>query len=149
MKVRNGAVLVVLAMAMGCSAGETADQPAQETQAAAAAPPPAATAATSMQEPTGPIDQALAKEGEGYFTSRGCASCHKIDAKLIGPALKDVTTTRSYNWIVAMVVRPDSMQQNDPEAKKLLAEYGTPMVNMGATKAEARAIFEYLRQQSQ
>lgn len=147
MKVRNGAVLVVLAMAMGCSAGETADQPAQDTQAAAAAA--VTTAAASMQEPTGPIDQALAKEGEGYFTSRGCASCHKIEAKLIGPALKGVTSTRSYDWIVAMVLRPDSMQQNDPEAKKLLAEYGTPMVNMGATKAEARAIFEYLRQQSQ
>jgi hypothetical protein len=68
---------------------------------------------------------------------------------LIGPALKGVTTKRSYDWIVAMVVRPDSMQQNDPEAKKLLAEYGTPMVNMGATKPEARAIFEYLRQKSQ
>jgi cytochrome c2 len=147
MKARNGAVLVVLAMAVGCSAGETADQPAQETQAAAA---PATTMATAaLQEPTGPIDQALAKEGEGYFTSRGCASCHKIDAKLIGPALKGITTTRSYDWIVAMVVRPDSMQQYDAEAKKLLAEYGTPMVNMGATKAEARALYEYLRQKSQ
>ncbi len=147
MRARNGAVLVVLAMVMGCGAGETADQPAEETQAAAA--PAATTAAATMQEPTGPIDQALAKEGEGYFTSRGCASCHKVDAKLIGPALKGVTTQRSYDWIVAMVVRPDSMQQNDPVAKQLLAEYGTPMVNMGATKAEARAIFEYLRQQSQ
>ncbi len=146
MKVRNGAVLVVLAMAMGCGAGETADQPVQETQAAA---PAATTTAASLQEPTGPIDQALAKEGEGYFTSRGCASCHKIEAKLIGPALKGVTKTRSYDWLIAMMVRPDSMLQNDAEAKKLLAEYGTPMVNMGATKAEARAIFEYMRQQSQ
>jgi cytochrome c2 len=91
----------------------------------------------------------LAKEGEGYFTSRGCASCHKIEAKLIGPALKGITNQRSYDWVVAMIVRPDSMLQNDAEAKKLLAEYGTPMVNMGATKAEARAIFEYLRGQSQ
>jgi len=147
MKARIGAMLVVLAMAVGCSAGETADQPAQETQAAAA--PAATAAAATLQQPTGPIDQALAKEGEGYFTSRGCASCHKIEAKLIGPALKGITTTRSYDWLIAMMVRPDSMLQNDAEAKKLLAEYGTPMVNMGATKPEARAIYEYLRQKSQ
>jgi len=147
MKARIGAMLVVLAMAVGCSAGETADQPAQETQAAAA--PAATAAAATLQQPTGPIDQALAKEGEGYFTSRGCASCHKIEAKLIGPALKGITTTRSYDWLIAMMVRPDSMLQNDAEAKKLLAEYGTPMVNMGATKPEARAIYEYLRQNSQ
>ncbi len=45
-----------------------------------------------------------------------------------------------------MVLRPDSMLQNDDVAKQLLAEYMTPMVNMGVTQEEALAIYEYLRQ---
>jgi len=48
-----------------------------------------------------------------------------------------------------MVLRPDSMIANDPDAKALFAEYGTPMVNMGATADEVRALFEYLRQHAE
>ncbi len=47
---------------------------------------------------------------------------------------------------MAIVMKPDSMLQNDDAAKQLLAEYMTPMVYMGTTEQEARAIYEYLRQ---
>jgi hypothetical protein len=50
---------------------------------------------------------------------------------------------------MSMVLHPDSMTQNDPVAKQLLSEYGTPMVYMGTTQEEARAIYEYLRRESQ
>jgi mono/diheme cytochrome c family protein len=105
---------------------------------------------TELQAPTGPIDAALASAGEGYFQSRGCVGCHTVtDTRMIGPGLKGITERREYGWMMAMIVRPDSMVQNDPVAKELLREYGTPMVPMGTTQEEAHAIFEYLRQASQ
>ena len=145
MKIRNGALLLALAFAFGCGGGETAEQAAtEETPQAAMTEAPAAMAA-----PSGPIDAALAAQGEQLFTSRGCVGCHQIDAKMIGPALKGVTARRSYEWFTHMVLRPDSMIANDPDAKALFAEYGTPMVNMGATSADVRALFEYLRQHAE
>ncbi|KPK07256.1 MAG: hypothetical protein AMS20_03120 [Gemmatimonas sp. SG8_28] len=145
MKTRSGALLVALAFAFGCGGGETAEQTAtEETPQAAMTEAPA-----TMEAPSGPIDAALAAQGEQLFTSRGCASCHQIDARLIGPALKGVTDRRSYEWFTHMVLKPDSMIANDPDAKALFAEYGTPMVNMGATPEDVRALFEYLRQHAE
>lgn len=143
MKIRNGAVLLALAFAFGCGGGESAEQAATETpeQPAAEAAQPAA----MMEAPSGPIDQALADQGEQLFTSRGCVGCHQLDTRMIGPALAGVTARRSYEWIRAMVLKPDSMVANDPDAKALYQEYGTPMVNMGATAEDVHAIYEYLR----
>ena len=148
MKTRNGTVLLALAFAFGCGGGESAEQAATETPELPAAET-AAPAATTMEAPSGPIDQALADEGEQLFTSRGCAGCHQMDTRMIGPALGDVTARRSYEWIQAMILKPDSMIANDADAKALYEEYGTPMVNMGATAEDARAIYEYLRAQAQ
>jgi cytochrome c2 len=148
MKTRNGAVLLALAFAFGCGGGEEGAEQAAETPE-----PPAAEAATpaaaTMEAPSGPIDEALAEQGEQLFTSRGCAGCHQMDTRMIGPALGDVTTRRSYEWIKAMILKPDSMVANDPDAKALFEEYGTPMVNMGATAEDAHAIYEYLRAEAE
>ena len=145
MKIRHGATLLAFAFVAACGGGETADQATTETPEAA----PAAPAAATMEAPSGPVDQALASQGEQAFTTKGCTGCHQMEAKLIGPALGDVTTRRSYEWITAMILRPDSMLANDADAKALLEEYGTPMVNMGATAEDAQAIYEYLRAQAQ
>jgi cytochrome c2 len=148
MKTRNGAVLVALAFAFGCGGGESAEQAATETPEQPAAET-AASAAATMEAPSGPIDQALADQGEQLFTSRGCAGCHQMDTRMIGPALGDVTARRSYEWIQAIILKPDSMIANDADAKALYEEYGTPMVNMGATTEDAHAIYEYLRAQAE
>ena len=145
MKTRNGAVLLALAFAFGCGGGESAEQAATESPEQPAAAP----AAAVMEAPSGPIDQALADQGEQLFTSRGCAGCHQMDTRMIGPALGEVTTRRSYEWIQAMILKPDSMVANDPDAKALYEEYGTPMVNMGATAQDVHAIYEYLRAQAE
>jgi cytochrome c len=148
MKTRNGALLIALAFAFGCGGGESAKQETTETPEAAPAAP-AAPAAATAEAPSGPIDEALAEQGKQLFTTRGCTGCHQIDTKLIGPPLKGVTNQRSYAWITNMILHPDSMTANDPAAKALLAEYGAQMVNMGATADDVRALYEYLRQQSQ
>jgi hypothetical protein len=47
-----------------------------------------------------------------------------------------------------MMVNPDSMLQEDPVAQQLLAEYMTPMLSLGVTPEDARAIYEYLRREN-
>ena len=91
------------------------------------------------------IDQELAKKGEELFTSKGCNACHDINEKRVGPPLKGVTTRRTPEWIMNMILNPTEMTQKDPIAKKLLGEYAAPMSNQNLTKDEARAILEYFR----
>lgn len=100
--------------------------------------------------PSGAVDVALAGRGEQLFQTKGCVGCHTVGGgRHTAPDLQGVTQRRSYDWIVAMVVNPDSMLKNDAAARQLLREYMTPMMNMGITMDEARALYEYLRQQSQ
>ncbi len=92
------------------------------------------------------IDEELAAKGEELFTSKGCNACHQMDSRLVGPALKGVTQRRNPAWIMNMILAPEKMIKEDPIAKKLFEEYGSPMTNMGVNEDEARAILEYLRQ---
>ena len=92
----------------------------------------------------GEIDQKMADEGKAIFTLK-CTACHKISKRLIGPALVGVTTRRSPEWIMNMILNPEEMVAKDPIAKKLLAEYIAPMANQNLTEAEARLILEYFR----
>lgn len=92
-----------------------------------------------------PFDADLATKGEALFTSR-CAVCHRIDTKLIGPALQGVTERRTPEWILNMILDPLGMQKSDPVAKALLDEYKTPMTDLGLTQEEAESVYEYLRQ---
>ncbi len=92
----------------------------------------------------GDIDQGLVTKGETAFKTK-CMVCHKFDAKLIGPALGCITKKQSATWIMNMIMAPDKMIKEDPEAKKLFEEFKTPMANMAIKEDEARAILEYLR----
>lgn len=90
------------------------------------------------------IDATLAKKGEKIFETK-CYQCHRVDNKLVGPALNDVTLRRKPEYIVNMMMNPEGMIQKHPEAKKLLAQFLTPMANQNLTKDEAMAILEFLR----
>lgn len=107
---------------------------------------PAAQQATGPATPTGPIDQALAQRGEEAFRAKSCVGCHTIGGgRLTGPDLQGVTERRPFDWTIAMIVNPDSMIKEDATARQLFAEYMTPMLNVGVTPEEARAIYEFLR----
>ncbi|WP_017730931.1 c-type cytochrome [Nafulsella turpanensis] len=90
------------------------------------------------------INQELATEGEAIF-SQYCTPCHKIEERYIGPAIGDVTTRRSPEWIMNMILNPEQMVKEDPIAKQLLAEYMSPMADQNLTEEQARAILEYFR----
>jgi mono/diheme cytochrome c family protein len=92
----------------------------------------------------GEIDPALVEQGKALFTSK-CSACHKIDKRFVGPALKGAIDRRTPEWIMNMILNPDKMVVENEEAKKLLAEYLSPMANQSLKEEEARAILEYLR----
>lgn len=93
------------------------------------------------------VDAALAAAGEELFTIK-CSACHKMGERYVGPALADVTTRRSPAYIMNMIMNPQEMIEKHPEAKKLFAEFMTPMANQNLTEADARAVLEYLRTQA-
>ncbi|KAB2879285.1 c-type cytochrome [bacterium] len=93
------------------------------------------------------IDVALAKKGEKTFELK-CFQCHRVDSKLVGPQLHDVTKRRKPEYIVNMMLNPEGMIQKHPEAKKLFAQFLTPMANQNLTKDEAMSILEYLRKEA-
>jgi len=71
-----------------------------------------------------PTDPARLSEGESLFKGN-CASCHKINQKLVGPALDGVwDRAPSLDWIVSFVQNSQKMiQSGDEYAVNLYEEY--------------------------
>lgn len=143
-------LVLVLPLALGLAAcGGSADDSASAGNAA----PADGLTAEQMEHgigpissvDVGPIDAALAAQGEGLFTTK-CSACHQMDQRYVGPPLGDVTERRTPEYVMNMILNPEEMVQKHPEAKALLAQYMTPMPNQNLSHDEARAVLEYLRQ---
>lgn len=135
--------MTTLVFALGCGGGEEAAPggEADGTRPAAAGVP--------VEQPTGPVDPALAERGAELYQQKGCVGCHTIGkGRLTGPDLQGVTERRDWEWFYHMVTSPDSMTRNDPEAKRLLNEYMTPMPDMNVQPDEVRALYEHIRSAS-
>ncbi len=92
----------------------------------------------------GPVDQELVMQGQLVFESK-CAACHKFDVKYVGPSLGGVTSRRTPEWIMNMIMNPVEMTQKDPIGQKLLEEYLTQMTYQDVSEEETRAILEFFR----
>lgn len=92
----------------------------------------------------GEIDQELVAEGKTSFQNK-CSTCHQLDKRMVGPALRGVTGRRSPEFIMNMILNPSQMQSEHPVVKKQIAEFGTRMSDLGIEREEARALLEYLR----
>ena len=93
----------------------------------------------------GPVNQKMANDGKAIFTAK-CMVCHTLDQKVIGPPLRNVTKTRSPEFIMNMILNPVNMEKDDPIAKELHKNYiPTPMLDQKFTQDQARALLEYLR----
>ena len=91
------------------------------------------------------IDQALVSAGEKIYNLK-CITCHNMNSKLIGPPLSGILNRRSPEWVMNMILTPEIMLKEDPDAIKLLKEYNEiPMLPLGITDDEARQILEFLR----
>ncbi len=92
----------------------------------------------------GPIDKTLVVKGEQTFNTK-CAACHKINDRLVGPPLKDVTKRRRPEWIMNMMLNPQQMTMENPTAKELFATYLVQMTFQDVNQDDARAILEFFR----
>lgn len=99
---------------------------------------------TSLSLPSN-IDQTMATHGADIF-KKMCAACHRTDKKFIGPAVKNILSRRSPEWVMNMILNPEEMVQKDPLAKALLIEFNNaPMANQYLSQEDARALLEYFR----
>jgi cytochrome c2 len=91
-----------------------------------------------------PINQGRAEEGKKTFELK-CSACHFIDTRKVGPALVKVTTRRSPEWIMNMILNTKEMVEKDPIASEMVTVYFTKMTFQDVTEAQARDILEYFR----
>lgn len=98
-----------------------------------------------VEEPVtlGELDPEMIKTGAQLFKTK-CSACHRMEERYVGPALGDVFESRTPTYVMNMVLNPDEMVKRHPDAKKMLAEYLSPMPNQNLTREQARAIVEYL-----
>jgi len=90
------------------------------------------------------VDMTLAIKGKQTFISK-CSVCHRIDSRLVGPSLRDVTKRRRPEWIMNQILNPQQMTRENKYSKELLAQYKVPMIFQGVNQDDARAILEYFR----
>lgn len=70
-----------------------------------------------------PTDEAIIKKGEALWTEYVCNTCHKVETKLVGPALAGVYDRRSIDWIYSWVKNSQKMiADGDPQAVALYNE---------------------------
>lgn len=93
----------------------------------------------------GPLDAAMAAEGEKIAGVK-CTSCHKVtDEKLVGPGWKGVTIRRTPEWIMNFITNPEVMIEKDPELQAQLEICLVRMPNQSLTDADARNLLEHMR----
>lgn len=144
----TGWILIVALLMWGCSSstedGQSGGQDAGTSSSGLTS--------FEMEHGIGPVDEAIsigdidedmAETGAEIFKTK-CSACHKISERYVGPALGDVFETRSPTYVMNMILNPDEMVKEHPEAKKMLSQFLTPMPNQNLTRDQARAIVEYL-----
>ncbi len=94
------------------------------------------------------IDPELAERGMELFNMK-CGACHKMDDRYVGPPLGGIMNTRTPAFVMNMILNPEGMLQKHPIAQSLQAEYITPMPDQQLSREDARAVVEYLAQESQ
>lgn len=93
----------------------------------------------------GPINKTMVKEGEKIFNSK-CFACHRLDSKLVGPALKPIVKKTNAVYLMNYLLNTTEMQAKEPELKKLIKKFnGILMPNQSLNKKQARSVLEYLR----
>lgn len=146
-------ILVFLAaFAAACGGGEGPPDGAASAQADAGATTADGLTQDELRYGIGPIrnlqlgdvEPELAEEGAEIFTTK-CSACHKIDERYVGPPLRGVTERRTPEFVMNMILNPDSMIARHPIIKELLAQFYTPMPDQQLTEEDARAVLEYLR----
>ncbi len=92
----------------------------------------------------GPVDKALADKGKALFDER-CVACHSLTADKTGPALGNVLSEVTPEFVMNFLLNTTEMEQKDPRILGLVKKFGLPMPPPGLSQDQARAVLEYLR----
>jgi hypothetical protein len=93
----------------------------------------------------GPLNKKMADDGKALFMSK-CTVCHDLDQKKLGPPLRNVTSNRTPEYIMNLLVNSSQMLKEDIILKDLIKKYNNlPMTDPGFNQAQAREVVEYLR----
>jgi mono/diheme cytochrome c family protein len=99
-----------------------------------ATPVVAAKVDATVEAPTGSADPVKGKE---LFNSN-CAACHKLDAKMTGPALRGVSQKHDMAWIYKWVHNSTAMiKSGDAAAVKISTEYNGSVMTAFPQLSEA------------
>jgi mono/diheme cytochrome c family protein len=92
------------------------------------------------------VDEGDAGEGQAIFQKK-CASCHTIGGgDLVGPDLEGVLTLRERDWLLKLILEPETLlNSDDPVAKQLIQEFNNiKMPNLGLSEEDAEFVLAYL-----
>ena len=94
----------------------------------------------------GKIDDDLVQDGNGIFYSK-CFLCHDVDQTKLAPPLRGVAKQRTPVFIMNYLLNTTEMQQKNPTVKALVEKFANvpKMPDQQLTKAQARAVLEFLR----
>lgn len=99
-----------------------------------------------------PTDPAILSEGESLFKGN-CAACHKINEKLVGPALAGVyDRAPSIDWIVSFVQNSQKViQSGDEYAVNLYEEFNQTQMNAFPTfkREQVLSILGYIKAEAE
>ncbi len=96
-------------------------------------------------------EDALIKQGEALFQSKGCVACHTLtDQRLVGPGLRGVfdrleKAGKDETWLATYLKNPPAMVEKDPYLQKLHQIYQVVMPNLGLKENEIQALIAYLK----
>ena len=108
----------------------------------------ALTALMAVTIPSFAEDKPNADNGKKLYEANNCGSCHALDKKVVGPALRGVDTRRSEEWIIQWVRNNKKFRESgDADANALFKEYGGAQMNIfeNLTPANVKDIVEYIK----
>ncbi|MCC6721511.1 MAG: c-type cytochrome [Bacteroidia bacterium] len=95
------------------------------------------------------VDDATITAGKTLFENR-CMSCHALNSKLVGPALKDIHKKRSYEWLLKWTKNNEELRKSgDKDAIAIFEEFKLPMPAFNDLKDdEISSIIMYIENSS-
>ncbi len=106
---------------------------------------PAATAEKPAAAAESKFDAAAGKK---LFEANNCGSCHALDKKVVGPALRGVTERRSTEWLVKWIRNNEELRKSgDADAIALFKENGGAAMNvfLNLSEGDVKNILEYIK----
>jgi len=93
-------------------------------------------------------DKPNADEGKKIMDANNCWSCHAMDKKIVGPALRGITERRSEEWLIKWIRNNEALRKSgDKDALAIYQEYGGAAMNIFANLSDPdiKNILEYIK----